>query len=48
MFAYQKKWFPQCEVTTENLAQALFLENDSFERNQVSVANGIGKFFENS
>ena len=48
MLAYKQKWLPQCEVSTESLAQALFLENDSFERNQISVANGIGKFFENS
>lgn len=48
MLAYKQKWLPQSEVTTESLAQALFLENDSFERNQISVANGIGKFFENS
>jgi len=47
MLAYKQKWLPQCEVTTESLAQALFLENDSFEKQQISVNNGICKFFEN-
>jgi hypothetical protein len=48
MLAYQQKWLPQSKVTTESLAQALFLENDNFEKNQISVNNGICKFFENS
>lgn len=48
MLAYKQKWLPQSEVTTESLAQALFLENDSFEKQQIAVNNGICKFFENS
>lgn len=48
MLAYQKKWFPQSEVTTENLAQALFLENDSFDKNQAAINNGICLFFKDS
>lgn len=48
MLAYQQKWLPQCKVTTESLAQALFLENDSFEKNQVAINNGICLFFKDS
>ncbi len=47
MLAYHQKWLPQSKVTTESLAQALFLEDDNFEKQQVAVANGICKFFEN-
>ncbi len=47
MFAYHQKWLPQQEVTTESLAQALFLEKDSLEKQEIAINNGICKFFEN-
>ena len=48
MLAYQKKWLPQSEVTDETLAQALFLESDSFEKNKTAINNGICMFFKES
>lgn len=48
MLAYKQKWLPHSEVSTENLAQALFLENDSIEKQQIAVNNGICLFFKDS
>lgn len=41
--AFKQKWLPECEVTTESLAQALFLENDHQQRFEIGIANGIAK-----
>jgi len=41
LFAYHAKWLPSLSVTDETLAQALFIENDSREQQQIAVNNGI-------
>ncbi|WP_170940708.1 hypothetical protein [Pseudoalteromonas sp. NBT06-2] len=41
MLAYQLKWLPHSEATTQTLAQALFLENDNLEQQKIAICNGI-------
>lgn len=48
MFAYHQKWLPHTKATEESLAQALFLEKDNANSQQIAINNGICMFFENS
>jgi len=41
LLAYQLKWLPQSEATSETLAQALFLEDDNLEQQKIAICNGI-------
>ncbi|EDM67302.1 hypothetical protein PE36_12687 [Moritella sp. PE36] len=41
MLAYQQKWLPHSATTEDSLAQALFLENDNQEKQQIAINNGI-------
>ncbi|WP_035075176.1 DUF6890 family protein [Maridesulfovibrio zosterae] len=39
------RWFPGQEVTEESMAEALWLEQDFWEKMSVAVSNGISKAF---
>jgi hypothetical protein len=45
MRAFSHKWFPGRDVTTRSMAEALFLENDFWEKQRVAVANGVATAF---
>ncbi|WP_407681415.1 DUF6890 family protein [Pseudodesulfovibrio profundus] len=40
-YTFHRKWFGERPVTEQSLGEALFLENDYWERMKVAVNNGI-------
>jgi len=45
LLLFSGKWFPGREATVESMAEALFLENDYWEKMTVAVGNGVAKAF---
>lgn len=43
--ALSHKWFPARSVDLDCMTEAVFLENDYWEKMQIAVANGIAKAF---
>jgi hypothetical protein len=48
MAAFSRRWFPGREVTTKSMAEALFLEKDYWEKQQIAVTNGVARAFKGS
>jgi hypothetical protein len=45
MAALSRRWFPGRGVTAESMGEALFLEQDYWEKMSVAVTNGIARAF---
>jgi len=45
MAALTRKWLPGASHDTESMAQALFLENDYWEKMTASISRGIAQAF---
>lgn len=46
MSVLSRKWFPGREVNTQCMAEAVFLENDYWDKMRVAVNNGVVRAFE--
>ncbi|HCE5112906.1 TPA: hypothetical protein NKO82_004554 [Vibrio parahaemolyticus] len=45
MLAWRRKWLPSETDSEENLARAIWLEQQYWEKMQVATANGVAKAF---
>ena len=43
MTALSRKWFPMFEPDAQTMGEAIWLENDHWEKMSIAVANGIAK-----
>jgi hypothetical protein len=45
LMVLSSRWFPGRKISPESMGEALFLENDYWEKMSIAVQNGIAKAF---